>query len=345
VVVDAAGAVAVPGLVDTHCHVVFGDYTPRQHAVGFLESYLHGGVTQVMSASEVHLPGRPRDRAGVKALAVAAQRAWSGFRPGGVKVRGGSLICEPVLEEGDFAELAAEGVRYMKVGFGAFGDPFEAAPLVGWARAAGFVVMSHSGGASIPGSSPITVDHLLAMDPTIAGHANGGTTSLPDPDLERLVDGSAMALQIVQAGNLRSGLHLLGLARDRGRLDRVILGTDTPSGTGVMPLGLLKTVAELASLGGLDPADALALATGNAGRVLGVAEGVLEPGRPADLVLFQEPLGGTRDDPLAALAIGDLPGIAGVVVDGSVRVLRSRNTPAPAREATVTGRSAARWPR
>jgi enamidase len=125
----------------------------------------------------------------------------------------------------------------------------------------------------------------------------------------------------------------------------VILGTDTPSGTGVMPLGLLKTVAELASLGGLDPADALALATGNAGWVHGVADGVLETGRPADLVLFQEPLGGTRDDPLAALAIGDLPGIAGVVVDGSVRVLRSRNTPAPAREATVTGRSAARWPR
>ena len=172
VVVDAAGAVAAPGLVDTHCHVVFGDYTPRQHAVGFLESYLHGGVTQVMSASEVHLPGRPRDRAGVKALAVAAQRAWTGFRPGGVKVRGGSLICEPVLREPDFAELAAEGVRYMKVGFGAFADPLEAVPLVGWARAAGFVVMSHSGGASIPGSSPITVDHLLAMDPTIAGHAN-----------------------------------------------------------------------------------------------------------------------------------------------------------------------------
>ena len=27
VVVDAAGSVAAPGLVDTHCHVVFGDYT------------------------------------------------------------------------------------------------------------------------------------------------------------------------------------------------------------------------------------------------------------------------------------------------------------------------------
>jgi len=110
VVLDARGAYAVPGLIDTHCHVVFGDYTPRQNAIGFLESYMHGGVTQVMSASEVHLPGRPTDRIGVKALAIAAQRAYSHFRPGGVKVRGGSVICEPVLEEEDFTELAAAGV-------------------------------------------------------------------------------------------------------------------------------------------------------------------------------------------------------------------------------------------
>ena len=152
-------------------------------------------------------------------------------------------------------------------------------------------------------------------------------------------------LQLVQAGNLRSALHLLRCAAEAGQLDRVILGTDTPSGTGVMPLGLLKTVAELASLGGVAPADVLALATGNAGRVLRVQEGILEPGRPADLLLLQEPRGGTQPDPMAALAIGDLPGIAGVLVDGAIRVLRSRNTPAPAREATVKGRRATRWPR
>ena len=144
-VVDAAGSVAALGLVDTHRHVVPGDYTRASTLPGSL-GYPHGGVTQVMSASEVHLPGRPRDRAGVKALAVAAQRALSGFRPGGS--RSASLICEPVLEEGDFAELA-EGVRYMKVGFGAFGDPLRCS--VGWARAAGFVVMSHSGAPPSPG--------------------------------------------------------------------------------------------------------------------------------------------------------------------------------------------------
>jgi enamidase len=335
VVIEANGAVAVPGLFDTHCHVVFGDYTPRQNAIGFLESYMHGGVTQVMSASEVHLPGRPSDRVGVKALAIAAQRAWQGFRPGGVKVHGGSVICEPSLEPEDFPELAAVGVRLMKVGFGAFADPSDAAPLVSAARAAGFLVMSHSGGASIPGSKPITVEDLLALQPDIAGHVNGGTTSLPDEDVDRLVEGSAMWLQIVQAGNLRSALIVLEAARRRGALGRIILGSDTPSGTGVMPLAILKTIAELSSLGELPATDAIALATGNAAAALRVEGGVLEVGAPADIVLIQEPWGCTRPGPLGAIENGDIPGIAAVVIDGEIRALRSRNTPAPAREVEV----------
>ncbi|MFN8546310.1 MAG: hypothetical protein U0807_19210 [Candidatus Binatia bacterium] len=76
-IVDAAGAWAVPGLIDSHAHVVLGDWTPRQSALGWIESSMHGGVTMMMSASEVHLPGRPRDPAGVKALALTAQRARS----------------------------------------------------------------------------------------------------------------------------------------------------------------------------------------------------------------------------------------------------------------------------
>jgi enamidase len=339
VVVEAAGAVAIPGLIDTHCHVVFADWTPRQNTIGYLESAMHGGVTQVMSPSEVHLPGRPSDPAGVKALALTAQRAYSRYRPGGVKVLGGSLICEPGLVEADLEELAELGVRLMKVGFGAFERAADAAPLVALARRHGFLVMSHSGGASIPGSSPVTVRDLLALQPQIAGHINGGTTSLPDVDVLELIEGSEMSLQLVQAGNLRSSLFILGAARERGELDRVIVGTDTPSGTGVMPLGMIKTVVELSSLGSLAAADAIALATGNCGRVLGLPEGVLEPGRPADLVLLQEPLGCSVDDPLRAIELGDIPGICGVLIDGQVRALKSRNTPAPAREAAVTRRA------
>ncbi len=59
VVIDAAGATAIPGLIDSQVHLTFGDYTPRQQTVGFLASYLHGGTTTSISASEVHVPGRP----------------------------------------------------------------------------------------------------------------------------------------------------------------------------------------------------------------------------------------------------------------------------------------------
>jgi enamidase len=335
VVIDAAGAVAAPGLIDSHAHVVFADWTPRQSALGWIESSMHGGVSMMMSASEVHLPGRPHDRAGVKALALAAHRCFEEVRPGGVKVLGGSVIVEPGLSDEDFAELAAEGVWLAKVGFGAFERQSDAAPMVRSAQSHGFVVMNHTGGASIPGSSPVTADDVLALGCDIIGHANGGTTALPDRDLPRLFEAPGV-IQLVQAGNLRSALRLLELARSRDALDRIVLATDTPTGTGIMPLGMLKTVAEMSSLGRLPATDALALATGANGRVLRREEGLLETGRPADIVLLQAPLGGAADDALAAIEIGDIPAVSGVVIDGELRALRSRNTPAAVCAARVT---------
>ncbi len=334
VVLDAGGATAIPGLIDSHAHVVFGDWTPRQSALGWIESSMHGGVTMMMSASEVHLPGRPRDRAGVMALALAAQRAFSTFRPGGVKVLAGSVIMEPGLRPEDFAAMAADGVGLAKVGFGDFSPQADAALLVRAAQAAGMVVMNHTGGASIPGSSPVTIDDVLALGCDIIGHANGGTTALPDADLPALFDAPG-AIQIVQAGNLRSSLEILRIAVETGRLDRIVLATDTPTGTGVMPLGMIKTVVEMSSLGRIPAADALALACGNNAAVLRRLEGVLEVGRPADLSLIHPPLGGAMDTPLAAIENGDIPGIGAVVIDGEVRALRSRNTPAPAGECRI----------
>ena len=110
-VMDVQGMTVTPGLIDSHCHPVLGDFTPRQKMLDFIESSLHGGVTTVISAGEVHLPGRPKDVAGTKALAILAAKSFSNARPGGVKVLGGALILEPGLQEKDFEELAREGVR------------------------------------------------------------------------------------------------------------------------------------------------------------------------------------------------------------------------------------------
>src|SRR5258708_5634638 len=120
VVVDADRTTAIPGLIDSHVHITFGDFTPRQQTVGYLESYLHGGVTTAISASEVHVPGRPRDADGVKALAVAARRCFEHYRPGGMTVHAGSIILEPGLTGNDLGEITKQGVWRAKARFGAF---------------------------------------------------------------------------------------------------------------------------------------------------------------------------------------------------------------------------------
>jgi enamidase len=335
VVIDARGATAFPGLIDSHVHPVFGDWTPRQRTVDFIESGLHGGVTTMISAGEVHLPGRPRDVVGLKALAIVAQRAFTNVRPAGVKVRAGAPILEHGLTEADFAELADAGVTLIgEVGLGSVKTGADAAPMLAWARSLGFVSTFHTGGPSIAGSSAIRADVVLEARPDIVGHVNGGTTALPDADIEALV-ASGMAIEIVHCGNLRAALHAIGLARESGALDRVILGNDAPSGTGVVPLGILRTMAHLASLGGVAPEIAVALATGNTARVHRLETGVIEVGREADVAIVDAPTGSAADTALGALAIGDLPGVGIVLIDGTPVIGRSRNTPPAARVPVV----------
>lgn len=329
-VIDARGCIAAPGLIDSHVHTVMGDWTPRQNAIGFLESYAHGGLTRVLSASEVHLPGRPRDPAGVKALALTAHRCFSNLRPGGMSVHGGSVILEPGLEDPDFEELAREGVWQAKAGMGNFRPSRDVAPLVRAAQRHGFKVMCHTGGESIPDSSPVTAEDLLEIRPDVSGHVNGGTTSLPDEDLPAIVE-SGIALQICQAGNLRSALLVLRLAREREVLQRVLVASDTPTGTGMMPLAVIKSLTELSSLGDLPAAEAVCLATGNVAAVYDLPAGLLRPEAVADLILIDAPMSSAADDALGAMERGDLPSIPLVMTDGVVRILRSRNTPPPKR--------------
>src|SRR3954469_8919555 len=335
VVIDAKGATAFPGLIDSHVHPVFGDWTPRQRTTDFIESGLHGGGTTMISAGDVHLPGRPKDIVGLKALAIVAQRAFTNVRPAGVKVRAGAPILEQGLVEADFAELADAGVSLIgEVGLGSVRTGADAAPMLAWARSLGFVSTFHTGGPSIAGSSAIRADVVLEARPDIVGHVNGGTTALPDADIEALV-ASGMAIEIVHCGNLRAALHAIGVARETGALERVILGNDAPSGTGVVPLGILRTMAHLASLGDIPPGTVVAFATGNTARVHGLDRGVIAPGNAADLVICDAPIGSVGTTALEALANGDLPGVSMALVDGVPLIARSRNTPPAGRMADV----------
>jgi enamidase len=327
-IVDAKGVAVAPGLIDSHVHPVAGDWTPRQNQINWIDSYLHGGVTTMISAGEVHMPGRPRDAVGVKAMAIFTQRAFAAFRPGGVKIHGGAPVLETDMVEEDFREMAAAGVKLLgEVGLGGVKDGPTARKMVGWARKYGIQSTIHTGGPSIPGSGLIDKDVVLEADTDVVGHINGGHTALPDDQIRCICEGCRRGLELVHNGNERSALFTLRTAKEMGQLERVILGTDAPAGSGVQPLGILRMISMLSSLGEVPAEQAICFATGNTARMRALDCGLIETGRSADFVFLDKAQHSPGKDLLDSIRLGDLPGVGMTVIDGIVRTQRSRNTP------------------
>lgn len=334
-VIDARGSTVVPGLIDSHCHPVFGDFTPRQRTIDFIDSGLNGGITTMISAGEVHLPGRPKDIVGLKALAIVAAKSYANARPSGVKMHAGAPILELGMVEDDFAEMAGAGVKLVgEIGLGSVKTGKDAAPMVRWARKHGMTATIHTGGPSIAGSNAITAEVVLEADPDVVGHINGGTTSMSEREIDALV-ATRMALEIVHCGNGKAALHALRRAQEAKATHRIIVGLDAPSGTGVVPLGILRVLAHLVSLGGVAPEEAVCMATGNTARVYKLPVGVIAPGREADFCIVDAPIGSQGRTALEALQVGDLFGVSMIVIDGQVKIGRSRNTPPATRAAEV----------
>ena len=327
-VIDAKETAVAPGLIDSHVHPVAGDWTPRQSQINWIDSYLHGGVTTMISAGEVHMPGRPKDIVGVKAMAIFAQRAFANFRPSGVKVHGGAPVIETGMSEEDFKELGTAGVKYLgEVGLGGVKDGPTARKMVAWARKYGIQSTIHTGGPSIPGSGLIDKDVVLEADTDVVGHINGGHTALPDDQIRCICEGCQRGLELVHNGNERSALFTLRTAKEMGQLERVILGTDAPAGSGVQPLGILRMISMLSSLGDIPAEIAICFATGNTARMRSLDCGLIEKGRAADFVFLDKAQHSPGKTMLDSIRLGDLPGVGMTVIDGIVRTQRSRNTP------------------
>ena len=327
-VIDAKGTTLAPGLIDSHVHPVAGDWTPRQNQIGWIDSYLHGGVTSMISAGEVHTPGRPKDVLGLKAMAIFAQRAFAAFRPGGVRIHAGAPVIEHGMVEEDFKDLAAAGVSMLgEVGLGSVKDGATARQMVAWARKFGIQSTIHTGGPSIPGSSLIDKDIVLAADADVIGHINGGHTALPDDQIVTLCEESTRALEVVHNGNERAALLTLRTAKDLKQLDRVILGTDSPAGSGVQPLGILRMISMLASLGEIPAEIAVCFATGNTAKIRKLDCGLIAAGRPATFAMIDKAQHSAGKTVLESIQRGDLPGIGMMIVDGVISTQRSRNTP------------------
>ena len=326
--IDANGCTLCPGLIDSHVHPVVGDYTPRQQQLHWIDSTLHGGVTTLISAGEVHMPGRPKDIVGLKAMAIASQRWYENFRPSGVKVHAGAPVIEHGMVEEDFADLAKAGVRLLgEVGLGTVKDGKTARQMVDWARKYGIQSTIHTGGPSIPGSGLIDADMVLETGTDVVGHINGGHSALPDDQIICLCEGCKAGLEIVHNGNERAALLTLNTTRELGKLDQVILGTDGPAGSGVQPLGILRMIAMLSSLGNVPAEVAFCFGTGNTTRMRELDTGMIEAGLCADFVLMDQAQHAPGKTILESVQLGNLPGVGMTIIDGRVTSQRSRNTP------------------
>jgi enamidase len=338
-VIDAAGITAIPGLIDSHSHPSIGEYTPAQNSLSWITNYMHGGVTALISAGELHLPGLPLppDARTALSVAIVTKRCYDNLRPSGVKVHAGTLLLVPGLSEKDFDEIAALGVKLVKFIFYDYSllPNGEAERYVKWAKARGIKVKIHSGGVSRSGVSQVAgFDIVTKIQPDIIGHITGGPIPMAEEDMVRIVNETDCHMEICSSGNYRMALSLIRAVKAKNAFERVLIGTDTPGGTGVIPRGILREIAFISSVGDVSPEKTICMATGNVGRAHGLNLGVLEEGRPADLVLLHKITGSVSKDALDSFAKGDLPGISTVIIDGEILVAsRSQQTPPPERVA------------
>ena len=341
IVIDACGITAIPGLVDSHSHPTFGEFTPAQNALSWITHYMHGGVTALISAGELHLPGLPLppDPKTALSLALLAKRCYDNLRPSGVKVFAGTLLLVPGFTEKDFDEIAAAGIRLVKFIFYDYSllSNGEAERYVKWAKERGIKVKIHSGGVSRSGVSQVAgVEIVTMVHPDIVGHITGGPIPMPEKEVEQIVAETDLYVEICSSGNPRMVLSLMHAIKAKGAIHRVLVGTDTPGGTGIIPRGMLREIAFLSSVAEVAPEVAICMATGNVGRGHGLPIGTLEEGKAADMVLLDKIQGSVAKDTLDSFSKGDLPGISVVIIDGEIRVAgRSQQTPPPERTATI----------
>ena len=342
VVVDCKGMTVAPGLVDTHVHPTLGDYAPKQQSVGYLERMMHGAVTRAVSAGEVHAPGRSGAESAL-GIALGAFHSFERHRPSGMKVHGGAMLLEKDTETSHIDRAFASGMRIIgEIGVGSLKDPARAGELSLYARELGMTVHMHCGCTSDrgPGGDEhpyFSAEDVMEARPSIASHANT-FASLSDADIDMLCeDGGPPFVEVVQAGGTRSMLRVVEGLAARDRLDRLLIGTDTPTGYGVTSLGVLKTIGDICSLAGVAPETAWTVASGQGAAAFGSDGNVLRQGAVADLVVMDASLGSVHDTALDAIAAGEFPGVAVVITDGAVRVRGSLCTLRARRVAGITG--------
>jgi enamidase len=334
-VIDAAGLMAIPGLIDSHVHPVVGDVSVVPRGAGWLDEYLNAGMTSCISAGELTIPGfgaSSLEPAFCVSVATAAAQLYAalGDAP---RVYAGTVLAVPGMTRDDLATVVAAGGLCLKYIYYPFdrADPGEVANYRDWSRELGLVTRLHSGGTSFRGGSVAAGRGAVELlQPDIVCHLNGGPIPMSDEDVRFVVETSGAWFEVIMGGNLRLVRAIAGWAAEAGTVGRLLCGTDTPGGSGITPRAMLQLLALLAGSCGLEPSIAVAAATGSVAEAHRLNTGRLEVGRRADIVLVGAVRGSRHHSAQKALRSGEIPGVGVVLCGGRVVALPGRLTPPPA---------------
>lgn len=336
VVYDAAGTTLMPCLIDSHVHVAISEWAPRQSAMEWIDAYAASGITGIVSAGETHVPHRPADPQGVKALATLAHKIFSSYRPGGAKVYSGAIIPVIGLSEQDIKDLADMGINHTgEFGLGNAVDPETAGPIAEWGRKHGVRTQCHTGGTFLAGSAGMNTERILGIKPDVICHVSGG--GIPIEGMRRFVEElpSYMEICAVNRPSPKFCKALIDILRENDAFHRLILGTDTPSGYGIFPHGVWEVMTLLCGLCGLEPELAVAAGSGNTARCYGIESNTVKVGYAADLIICDAPVGAAQDTAGECLKAGTVPGVSAVFMDGEILVAGDKTNTAAAKRPAV----------
>lgn len=332
-VIDAKGTTVMPGLIDSHAHPVVGDWTPRQGAMSWIDPYVRAGVTGLISVGETHIPGKPKNAEGMRALATLTKHTFDNARPSKMKVYGGAYIMHKDAVKEDFEKFVAAGHKCTgEIGLGSANTVETASQIVKWAKEAGMVVTCHRGAAYLHGSNVITADTIEALQPDVICHVSLGRVTFEEIDRFFNKTNSYIEITRPQLGSIAENAEVIRMAKERNELNRVLFGNDCPSGFGIFPHGIWELVTFAATFCDVDPGTAIAFASGNTAKAFNLNDtGTIKVGKCADLVICDAPAGSQAKDAASALKEGTIPGISLVLIDGKSVAEGNKINAAPAK--------------
>ncbi len=327
--IDAKGMTVTPGLIDGHVHNQIGDWSQIFKGVDWMEGFLLAGNTTLVSQGECVIAGLREEPAAVKALAILSAKTYQNYKPGGsLKVHGGSLMLAKGLTEQDFKEMADAGVWMVaEIGGWGFTRPIEeTVRMIKLARKYKMKVSMHFAPHGIPGSDELLTDEALEIKPDVLVHVN--MTATPGiEEIGRAIKETDAYIEYVWASaNYKAGYDMVNILKERKELDRLVLGSDSPIGSGLVPPAILRCITNISSFNDIPAEQIIAAGTGSNAELYGFNRGKIEVGREADILVMHRPMGSREKDALDAMRVGDLPGTAMIMIDGKIVGVRGRDT-------------------